>query len=40
MSEGVLLFEPAGKYVKQVMKINRILAMDKSPFQELLFEFY
>lgn len=37
MEEGLVIVEPAGKYMKLLFKVNRVLALDKSPYQEVVF---
>lgn len=37
MEEGLVIVEPAGKYLKLLFKVDRVMALDKSPYQEVVF---
>lgn len=37
MDEGLYLHEPAGKTFKLIFKVNKVLAIAKSPYQEIMF---
>ena len=37
MAEGVYIIEPAGKYVRLLFKVNRVFALERSPYQEVVF---
>ena len=36
VDEGIIIVEPAGKYMKLIFKIRRIYALEKSPYQEIV----
>lgn len=36
MTEGVFVIEPAGKYLKLLLKVNRVFALERSPYQEIV----
>ncbi|MCC6041965.1 MAG: methyltransferase domain-containing protein [Desulfurococcaceae archaeon] len=36
MAEGVYIIEPAGKYVRLLFKVNRVFALERSPYQEVM----
>ncbi|MEL9999836.1 MAG: methyltransferase domain-containing protein [Desulfurococcaceae archaeon] len=35
--EGVYVIEPAGMHLKLLLKVNRVFALEKSPYQEVVF---
>lgn len=35
--EGVYIIEPAGKYMRLLLRVNRVYATEKSPYQEVVF---
>jgi spermidine synthase len=37
MFEGVYIIEPAGKYMRLLLRVNRVYATEKSPYQEVIF---
>lgn len=37
MAEGVFIIEPAGGYLKLLFKVRKIYALEKSPYQEVVF---
>jgi len=37
VAEGVYIIEPAGKYVRLLFKVNRVFALERSPYQEVVF---
>jgi spermidine synthase len=36
VAEGVYIIEPAGKYVRLLFKVNRVFALERSPYQEVV----
>lgn len=34
--EGVYIVEPAGRYLRLLLKVNRVYALEKSPYQEIV----
>jgi len=36
VAEGVYIIEPAGKYVRLLFKVNRVFALERSPYQEVM----
>ncbi|MEM4717841.1 MAG: spermidine synthase [Desulfurococcaceae archaeon] len=36
MEDGLVIVEPAGKYLKILFRVNRVIALDKSQFQEIV----
>lgn len=36
MAEGVYIIEPAGKYMRLLFKVNRVFALERSPYQEVV----
>jgi spermidine synthase len=34
--EGVYIIEPAGKYMRLLLRVNRVYALEKSPYQEVV----
>lgn len=35
--EGIYVIEPAGIYLKLLLRVNRVFALEKSPYQEVVF---
>ncbi|MGC9180956.1 spermidine synthase [Thermogladius sp.] len=35
--EGLIILEPAGKYTRHVLKVNKVYAAEKTPYQEIAF---
>jgi spermidine synthase len=36
VAEGVYIIEPAGKYMRLLFKVNRVFALERSPYQEVV----
>lgn len=36
MAEGVYIFEPAGQYLRVLLKVNKVYALERSPYQEIV----
>jgi spermidine synthase len=36
VAEGVYIIEPAGKYIRLLFKVNRVFALERSPYQEVV----
>jgi spermidine synthase len=37
VAEGVYIIEPAGKYIRLLFKVNKVFALERSPYQEVVF---
>jgi spermidine synthase len=36
VAEGVYIIEPAGKYIRLLFKVNKVFALERSPYQEVV----